>query len=282
MKREEYVIVTPEIAQKLLETNKKNRKLSVKTVNVYAYDMRTGAWNDNNEDPIVINKFNIMENGQHRLYAVIKSGVPTKFKVITGSEPAAETYDRGRPRRTNDSLIMKGTVDTKSLNEKISIVRLLARFGYSIGKLSDSQIEKYILQYDYELWRAIRLVSSGKTVGIARKKEVYLATYCALRSSIPENQLYDFFNVVNSGFMDYKWQSSAIVLRNLIVEGNPTIIPGHGKGYSEHLLLVAEYAIRDYVKMTPRTRKYTINENSQSVFLKSIAEKDKAFFVEED
>ena len=56
----------------------------------------------------------------------------------------------------------------------------------------------------------------------------------------------------------------------------------NGSGYSKELYLVAEYAIRDYIKMSPRTNKYKFSEKSKFIFLNEVAERDKAFFVEED
>lgn len=280
MEKEVYMIVTPELAQELLKANTKNRFLSQATVKVYANDMKRGKWNWSNKDPIVINKFNVMENGQHRLYAVIYSGVPTMFKVITGSEPAAETYDRGRPRTAADALRISGKIENPAnLNLKIASVRLLAKLGFNITKLSDRTIEDYIFEHQDDIHEAARIVSLGKTIAVSRKKELSLATYCAMRCSIPKSQLIEFFTIVNTGFMEYKWQTPAIILRNKIMEFKTT---GAGSGYSKELYLTAEYAIGDYIKMSPRTNKYKFSEKSKFIFLNEVAERDKAFFVEED
>lgn len=280
MEKEVYMIVTPELAQELLKSNTKNRFLSKATVKIYANDMKRGKWNWSNKDPIVINKFNVLENGQHRLYAVIYSGVPTMFKVVTGSEPAAETYDRGRPRTAADALRISGKIENPSnLNLKIALVRLFVKLSFNINKLSDRTIEDYIFEHQDDIHEAVRIVSLGKTVAISRKKELALAAYCAMRCSIPKTQLIEFFTVVNTGFMDYKWQTPAILLRNKIMEFKTT---GSGSGYSKELYLTAEYAIRDYVKMSTRTNKYKITENTKFIFLSEVKDRDKGFFVEED
>ena len=275
----EYVLITPLRARVLLETNTQNRKLKPATVDMYVEDIRTGRWNDNNMEPIVINKLNVMENGQHRLHAIIKSNVPKRFLLITGSEPAAETYDRGAPRTTSDALKISGLVNTRCLNMKVSAVRLIASLGFGIKKISDKTIENYILDHEADLSKAISIVGSGRNTAISKKKEFILAAYCAIRCSIPEDELRDFFTVVNTGFMDQNWQSSAVILRNKILEFKTS---GAGGSYSRSFYLTTEYALRDYLKMVPRKQKYYISDSSKSIFLQSVAEKDRDYFVTEE
>lgn len=283
------MIITPEIAQRLLEKNTNNRNLSINTVNKYALDMLSGRWNEGNADPIVINKNGVLENGQHRLNAVIKAGVSVKFLLVENGESAGGTYDRGRARTTNDTLIINGLVDPAEIRNKVSMIRAMAQFKNESKLLSDSLIQDYLLDHEAEIYRALQATRNGrrkyacKNQGVARRKEIVLAAYCAMRCSIPAATLDDFFEVVNTGFMEYNWQTAAIILRNALIEKQLTIgkdFNNISKAYA--LYLTAEKAIIDYVKMNPRTRPYRITANTKNTFLDAVWERDKKYFVKED
>lgn len=289
MLKAKEMIITPELAQKLLEKNTNNRNLSTNTVNKYALDMLSGRWNEGNADPIVINKNGILENGQHRLNAVIKAGVPVKFLLVENGESAGGTYDRGRARTTNDTLIINGLVDPTEVRNKVSMIRAMAQFKNESRLLSDSLIQDYLLDHEVDIYRAIQATRSGrrkyssKNQGVARRKEIVLCAYCAMRCSIPGTTLDGFFEVVNTGFMEYKWQTSAIILRNALIDKQLTI----GKDFSSiskayALYLTTEKAIIDYVKMNPRTRPYRITANTKNTFLDNVWQKDKKYFDKED
>lgn len=78
----EVVLVTPEMAVKLLNGNEDNRKLRPSVVREYAIYMQSGQWRENGET-IAITKKGTLLNGQHRLHAVIASGVSVKMVFVT-------------------------------------------------------------------------------------------------------------------------------------------------------------------------------------------------------
>lgn len=281
MKEYRSMVVTPKMAQEFLKMNVRNRKPNPARIDRYARDMISGAWNENNDDPIEINKFNKLENGQHRLMAVIKANKPIRFLVVTGGEPAGETYDRGRPRTVSDSLKIGGRIGTTSITQQVALVRLLARFGYGITILSDAEIEHYLMDNGNDVLEAIKLTTHGKNKAVTSRKEIHLATYCALRNGVESHQLESFFTAMNTGFMDDRRQSSAIVLRNTILDGNRKTIPTGRKGFSKELFLITELAIRDYLSMTPRTKKYTVSDRTKSIFLPIVAKADGIYFNRE-
>lgn len=282
MKEYKSMIVTPKMAQEFLKLNTKNRIPSRERVNCYARNMIRGDWNEDNDDPITINKFNVLENGQHRLMAVVKANKPIRFLVVTGGEPAGETYDRGRPRSVSDALKISGRIDTANLNSQVAVVRLLARFGYGKKIISDTEVERYLLEHGSTVLEAIRLCFHGKSASIAKKKEIQLATYLVLRSGVESWQLEPFFVALNTGFMTSKRESPAILLRNAIMEGNSKILPENRKGASNELFLIAELAIRDYLNVRQRTRNYHVNNNTKSIYLPAVAISDSRFFEAEE
>lgn len=82
------MLVTPKYAEELLKMNTNNRKVRQAKIDSLAESMKKGEWELSN-DAIVISEGNVLLNGQHRLLAVIKSGVPCNFIIYTGAPDSA-------------------------------------------------------------------------------------------------------------------------------------------------------------------------------------------------
>lgn len=90
--------VSPEQAEDLLQNNEGNRKVSPMTLARYAATMRNGDWQVSPE-PLIFSPAGRLLNGQHRLRAVIASGVPQAFLcVFSVPESVFAVLDRGKPR----------------------------------------------------------------------------------------------------------------------------------------------------------------------------------------
>lgn len=145
----EVIQITPDMAKKFLGQNSHNRVLRQKDVNKFARDMRSGAW-DFNGEPVRIAVDGTLIDGQHRLHAVVTSGVTVAFLLIRGLPLSAqETIDTGVKRTVGDSLHMRGESNATSL-AAIARKAILWDAGlrsFSGGTLftpSDSEIRSYI------------------------------------------------------------------------------------------------------------------------------------------
>lgn len=110
LKRE---IITPELAKKYLGGNEGNRKLRDTVVAAYAADMTSGNWNDSADivTPIMISREGRLVDGQHRLTAVVKSGVSVVMYVAHDVEDGVFKYlDAGARRSVADQI---GCADSK-------------------------------------------------------------------------------------------------------------------------------------------------------------------------
>lgn len=103
------VNVTPDQAmQWLVDHNSHNRNLREVRVDAYARDMAAGNWQFNG-DPIRFASDGTLLDGQHRLSAVVRSGVTVSFLVIWGLPNATqETMDIGAHRKMSDALTLRG------------------------------------------------------------------------------------------------------------------------------------------------------------------------------
>lgn len=100
--------ITPRKAADWLKRNINNRPLSETFVAKLATAISAGQWQVNG-DPVRFDASGDLIDGQHRLTAVIKSGVPIKSWVLRGIESSAfDTIDRGHARTNGDVLARRG------------------------------------------------------------------------------------------------------------------------------------------------------------------------------
>lgn len=113
--RTEIMDVTPAQAEEWLKGNVSNRRLSDRTVALYARDMKAGRWLMNGE-ALQIAVDGTLLNGQHRLWAIIRSGLTIKMLVIFNLPVSARaTMDAGKKRTHVDNLALDGESNTKAL-----------------------------------------------------------------------------------------------------------------------------------------------------------------------
>lgn len=118
----EGVTITPEIAQFLLDHhNKHNRPVKATRIDQYAMELKLGLWKYNGER-ILFDSDGQLLSGQHRLLAIVKSGVSMKVDIKFGLDPGVrDTIDTGAVRSTTDvRRLMTGNPDqafiVKALN----------------------------------------------------------------------------------------------------------------------------------------------------------------------
>lgn len=105
----ETVIVSPDLAETWMRKNRSNRKLRGVVVDRYGRDMREGRWRLKGQQPILFDREGWMQNGQHRLWACIQTGVSFPALVIRNCDPEdIAAVDTGSPRRFSDYLSWQG------------------------------------------------------------------------------------------------------------------------------------------------------------------------------
>lgn len=103
----ERVNVTPAKAKAWLSKNHANRTLSKPTFQRYARTMAAKRWGES-PHPIVFNGDGSLIDGQHRLAAVVLSGVTIPMWVCRGATADMRQFiDHGRKRSTSDVLHME-------------------------------------------------------------------------------------------------------------------------------------------------------------------------------
>jgi hypothetical protein len=100
--------ITPNTARTMLAANTGNRPLTKAIVERYTSDIKNGRW-ANDGSPIRFAKSGRLLDGQHRLSAVVASGVAIDAVVMRGlDDDAFQTMDTGKARGASDVLAING------------------------------------------------------------------------------------------------------------------------------------------------------------------------------
>ena len=149
----EVVTVTVDIAKRLLENNSDNRRVSERTVNQIAADIKAGNWQLNGET-IVVSVDGELNDGAHRLLAVIQAETPVQSLVAFGLPRTSRmTVDVGRARKVADFLHMAGAENAVNAAAVARICLAFSRKDYkgmTVTKLETRvfyEREKTVIDY---------------------------------------------------------------------------------------------------------------------------------------
>lgn len=199
----DLVYITPQVAQKYLSHNTQNRKESPRNVNFLVDQMKKGLFLENGES-IVFDVNNNLTDGQHRLMAILKSGIPYHIPVVRGVQKnTMATYDTGKNRSSIDILNLNGFKNATNLS---ALVKLIYKYETRNSKasgastknriegLTNQQVLNYCLQNNDWLQGLIRnsanLYSKAKTRVLGVSNLSFIAYTVGGRK--PNEQVYDF------------------------------------------------------------------------------------------
>ena len=118
------IVVTPEIARMiLLSFNNNNRKMSNKTIQQYASDMKNDKWEKSN-DTITFDDNWELSNGQHRLNGVIMASKPITMIIQFHVNQSCE-MDRGKQRTISENISITDKVNNIELRENRRVHEVL-------------------------------------------------------------------------------------------------------------------------------------------------------------
>ena len=130
----ELTMLTPQLAKRLLKSikdrpdiEKKQRRVTESNSNLISHVIKNGYFRFNGESIIVSDKGYIMD-GQHRLLAVIKTGIAIPVLIVYGiDEDAMDTIDQNKKRTPSDIFNINGYDTTIS-----SVAPSVARYDIHI------------------------------------------------------------------------------------------------------------------------------------------------------
>lgn len=253
--------ITPEMAKEMLANNKINRKLDRGRVAMYAADMKAGKWELNGEAIVFYCNGNL-KDGQHRLNAIIESGIPVKMLVVTDVPNDSIIHDRGKIRTVANVLDLAGYESLAKSTQGVGTINFLyERLGPN-ARPTDYQIQSFLERYGDSVSTAVSVSRSGANHPICRKAPVSSAAFCALFNGVSEEKLLRFFKVANTGLAESSLESSAVILRNYIMTPSKydSLAGSYGYYSKSRMFEVTLLAIKDYEDAKPRTKMYSTRE----------------------
>lgn len=132
-----YETITPAQAAEWLEANLAeghNRSLRRERAEAFARDMESGNWRDNGET-LKFDWNGRLIDGQHRLAALVRAGIPHRFLVVRGVDPdSIHTIDMGVARRYADVLRMNGVRNGAQMASMERRLYLWKRRGVKVAR----------------------------------------------------------------------------------------------------------------------------------------------------
>ena len=216
--RMEIKKVTPKFAESLLESNDSNRKVNKQQLEMLVRVMLDGKWRLTHQG-VAMYEDGDLADGQHRLLAVIESGVTCEMPIFYGIKKEKETViaiDCGKQRTVVDSAKISGMEIT---NNAATIAKGL-EFGYKnkFSKLTHSETvelcEKHI--------KSIKLLLSifpANVKGVSTAPIKVAIAEC-VSEGVPESLTREFCKTLVSGEYESEIMKNAVRLRNKLMSKN--------------------------------------------------------------
>lgn len=163
----EVVYITPDLARELLAQNDENRAIKPHALATLIADIINGRWQLNGET-IIVASDGYLNDGQHRLRAVIATGVPVQSMMVFGVPRESRfTVDMGAAKTPADFM---GMQKVKSANSAAAITRLLDLYQRGqFNKNAPWQTKQYLLetyrQFSHEIDEATHFASVAYGTG---------------------------------------------------------------------------------------------------------------------
>lgn len=220
------VQISPTLAKDLLSINKSNRRVRQYVVDKYAQQMSDGNWQWNG-DSIKITVDGNMIDGQHKCYAIIKSGVTIPLHIQTGlPEEAYQTIDDNCKRTAGDTVAHLGFKNTNVLANLIKWI-----ISYDVNKdfnrrskepSSNQDVATYLESLKPGQTKRIETAAS-KASGLSKKFKALTVSQAAffhwLLSGIDQDDADQFIYLLTTGDGVNKNDrtSSILLLRDRLV-----------------------------------------------------------------
>lgn len=188
--------ITPQMAEEYLKKNQDNyRNISKSVVDAYAEDMKNGKWETNGET-ISFYENGILFDGQHRLNAVLKSGVAVQFIVVRGIPNETKITDWGKTRTIGNW----GKREGITISGQISGAARILLYGFNNQAHAKGVQAAFIKEHYKDLHDSEMITSHGSNHSIGRRAPMLLAVYVVRNLNLVNDiVLRNFFRVFNTG-----------------------------------------------------------------------------------
>lgn len=238
-----WEIITPEKAKEILKKNGKNRSISWSTVNAYARDMAKGYWTEGVGVGISIDENGILRDGQHRLEAIVKSGVSVRMLISRGTDPNG-IYDCNRKRSVSDqiSIISRDFESVYKSPRYIGCARVLLTPNNEGTHMvaTAKEVEAFTRRHKTELDGFFLKFPQTKSKGFY-VVAVILALFTAYANGIGMEDILHFYSVLVSGMSTGEEDYPIVAYRNYLLERDRAVPP------TREEVSRCQYALKKYL-----------------------------------
>lgn len=223
----EPITITPKIAAVLLARNPKheNRNLNMSRVNTYASDMRQGLWDGLNGQTIVISKDGYLNDGQHRLNAIIAADAVFDMLCVFGAERDSRlTLDQNRARTPGDYVAMTGIANGNNIAAAARILyayehtaRVEGNWTNSV-KVSKRALHNYIMNNSEMLEWSMHIASIKGAASISPPARLAAVTCILCIGGARQNSVEKFMRALINGDALGRTDPAFIARERLIFE----------------------------------------------------------------
>jgi hypothetical protein len=250
--KETVELITPKMAEKYLNLNTSNRPLRAGHAEQMQADMETGNWRYC-DVAIIFYEDGTLADGQHRLWAIINSGVAQRFRVVR---------DLPRDQAINlDTNIVRTAVDVARIQgidpEVSNAIAAIAR-GIEEGQPSQKLLRKRTITESLIIIAKHRAASHWVSKNIPAARGMHNA---AVLSAIgrawyvekEKERLAFFGKVLAKGFVETNDDTAAIALRNyLLAKLQKKMTPSDSQNWRD-TFLKTQNAIFNFMRHKPLT-----------------------------
>ena len=198
----EVVTLTPVLAHLLLQKNTANRPISETNMSRIKRDILAGHW-DFNGQPIVISKDGFLNDGQHRIRAVIETGRSIRMVIVFGPERKSRfTLDQGVGRTVGHYLAMQGFEDANPLASTANYAWQYRERGRLSNSGADSPTNseaRLMVEHYGDLRESLEFISRPGATVLCSKPMLAFTHWAISRSSAGERAATEFFNRLIGG-----------------------------------------------------------------------------------
>lgn len=210
-----YTLITPELAQTWLYHNIQNRSIRVKFVNDLIEKIQNGKWQPITLDAIGFYEDGTLANGQHRLTAISKAGVPVYAKVeFNIPKDAAITIDAGKSRSAADNI--KILTGKDYYTTRISNMISLCAEGSKNKSLTPEDHYKIAQMYEDDIVFVKDLFEGSPK--FLQSASTMASVFLALENGVPRDKLREFVQLLNSYVARDDYQAVVINYRNKLFQ----------------------------------------------------------------
>lgn len=144
-------LITPDRAAELLSRNTRNRPISKPYVRELRRELEEGRWKPTHQG-VAITRSGNLADGQHRLTAIVESGISAPMLVAEGvADDAFDAIDQIRKRTGGQILAMAGV--SRDAPRMVAIARAVLAVVHGNTKVSNTAAAEYVVAHQEAIER---------------------------------------------------------------------------------------------------------------------------------